>query len=42
MLLLRRAPLEQIHSGRIIGKKMGLTVASTKGEDRERAYSIKP
>lgn len=24
-----------------VGKKMGLTVASTKGEDGERAYSIK-
>jgi hypothetical protein len=25
-----------------VGKKMGLTVASTKGEDGERSYSIKP
>jgi hypothetical protein len=25
----------------IVGKKMGLTVASTKGEDGERSYSIK-
>jgi hypothetical protein len=25
-----------------IGKKMGLTVTSTKGEDGERSYSIKP
>ena len=24
-----------------LGKKMGLTVASTKGEDGERSYSIK-
>ena len=24
-----------------LGKKMGLTVASTKGEDRERNYSVK-
>ncbi len=24
-----------------LGKKMGLTVSSTKGEDRERSYSIK-
>ena len=25
-----------------IGKKMGLTVTSTKGEDGERSYSVKP
>jgi hypothetical protein len=25
-----------------VGKKMGLTVTSTKGEDGERSYSIKP
>jgi hypothetical protein len=25
-----------------VGKKMGLTVTSTKGEDRERTYSVKP
>jgi hypothetical protein len=24
-----------------LGKKMGLTVASTKGEDGERSYSVK-
>ena len=36
----------QAHSVRgfisgVLGKKMGLTVASTKGEDGERSYSIK-
>jgi hypothetical protein len=25
-----------------VGKKMGLTVASTKGDDGERSYSVKP
>src|SRR5579863_8407880 len=25
-----------------VGKKMGLTVTSTKGDDGERAYSVKP
>ena len=25
-----------------VGKKMGLTVTSTKGEDGERSYSVKP
>jgi hypothetical protein len=28
-------------TGSTVGKKMGLTIESTKGEDGERSYSIK-
>jgi hypothetical protein len=44
---LRKVTGWQPHSVRgflsgIIGKKMGLTMTSTKGEDGERSYSVKP